>query len=346
MNVIVMGLTLAMVSITGCQTSGADTDPDEPVDAGFAVDAGPDAASQWQILTESDPHGLLLSAWGVIPGEMYFAGGQVDATAIAHFDGTELTWMENPGEALAWWIVGIGKSTFVVGEGGLGLHRAGDGPWELWDTGVTQGTLFGLWGSAADDLWVVGGDVQRGGPPILRHWDGDVWTDAELPDLGEATPVVFFKVWGTAQDDVYVVGDQGVTLHFNGERWRLMRAANTDALLTVHGNGDALWAVGGRAAGSVWRQGEDGWVNEALGPLPGIAGVFVHRDQTVLISGFNGLLMKRDAEGKWHSGPRLTTEVLHSVWKTPAGAIFATGGSLQRYPDTTEGVILYHPAPQ
>lgn len=299
-------------------------------------------APDWGVLTKDDPNGMLLSTWGRSADEVYFVGGGEDRTAVGRWDGSALSWMENPGGALAWWIFGLDEQLFVVGDEGLGLRREGDGPWTLWDTGVAQGVLYGVWGTAADDLWVVGGDFRRGGPPRLRHWDGAAWADAELPNLDAEQPKAFFKVWGTGPDDVHVVGDQGVMLHFDGAAWSKVVAPQADAMLTVHGGAAGLWAVGGRAKGSIWLHQDGAWVDRTPPDrLPGLTGVFVDPDGTVLVSGTNGRVMERDLEGDWAIAPQLSLDLIHSVWKSADGASWAVGGDTS----AAKGVILHRPAP-
>ena len=40
--------------------------------------------------------------------------------------------------------------------------------WTSFESGTTQ-TLFGIWGSGSDDVWITG----RGG--TILHWDGSAW---------------------------------------------------------------------------------------------------------------------------------------------------------------------------
>ncbi|MCA9541924.1 MAG: hypothetical protein KC620_23670 [Myxococcales bacterium] len=332
----------------------ADDDAADPVadlgglDAALS-DAAPDMGGPaWEVVAGADPHGLMLSAWSRSPGEVYFVGGQAETTGIARFDGQALSWLDNPGDRLAWWVFGFTEPalTFVVGERGLGLRREGDGPWTTFETGVDEGTLFGIWGSAPDDLWTVGGHIAAGGPPILRHWDGAAWRDAVVPDLGDAEPEAFFKVWGRGANDVFVCGDAGVILHFDGSEWHRLDTPGREAMFTVHGNVDSVWSVGGRARGVIWRLDGDRFVED--GPssaVAGLSGVFVAPDGAVLAAGFNGLVLSRAPDGDWQNEPRKTTETLHAVWRTADGAVFAAGGTLQRFPGATEGVLLRRAAP-
>jgi hypothetical protein len=89
-----------------------------------------------------------------------------------------------------------------------------------------EGAFFDVWGAAADDVWAVGAE---GG---LAHWDGDAWTRVEAP-----TRLNLLAVWGSGSDDVWAVGDGGTILHYDGAAWR-WRDSGTDGIL--HG----VWGTG------------------------------------------------------------------------------------------------------
>jgi hypothetical protein len=85
-------------------------------------------------------------------------------------------------------------------------------------------TLYGIWGSAADDIFAVGENGR------ILHFDGLIWSVQDSP-----TTQTLRAVWGSAYDDVYAVGDAGTVLHFNGEAWSLV-----DTVLTSE-NLKAIW---------------------------------------------------------------------------------------------------------
>ncbi len=315
---------------------GCGSDPEAAVDAGRSLPEG------WRTTLEDAPQGLLLSVWGRAADDVYIAGGHDDRAAIAHWDGAALTWLDNPGARRAWWVFGFDDppSTYVVGEDGMGLRRQGDGPWMEWRTGVSGATLFGVWGTSPDDLWVVGGDVVEG-PPVLRHWDGAAWNDAALPDFGDKVPKALFKVWGTASDRVFAAGDRGVMLRYDGAGWQRMPAPDVDAVLTVHGGPAGVWAVGGRASGRVLRLEGDAWIEEEPPPpVPGLAGVFAAGDGAVLVAGASGRIFERDPSGAWSAAPPLTRDMLHGVWVAPNGERWAVGGNLLSPRGDHHGVVL------
>jgi hypothetical protein len=64
-------------------------------------------------------------------------------------------------------------------------------------------SFSGVWGSAPNDAWIVGGNSGV----TLLHWDGTAWSIAISPTLG-----LLEGVWGSGPDDVWAVGS-GVILH-------------------------------------------------------------------------------------------------------------------------------------
>jgi hypothetical protein len=118
----------------------------------------------------------------------------------------------------------------------------------------TGGALFKVWGSAANDVFVVGQ-----GATIL-HFDGAAWTKM---DAGVPANTTLFTVAGRARDDVYAVGGLGVAyaLHYDGQGWSKVAGldlANASGLtgVAVSAGGDvAMSGFAGaklRGHGGVW----------------------------------------------------------------------------------------------
>ena len=104
---------------------------------------------------------------------------------------------------------------------------------------TTAGWLLNVGGSAADDLYAVGGEPMVG---TMHHFDGDAWTPVDLPT---ATPLLNW-VHAFDSDDVFVVGNGGTVLHFDGTSWSRQTSGVDRDLWGVWGNSpDDVWAVGG-----------------------------------------------------------------------------------------------------
>jgi hypothetical protein len=69
---------------------------------------------------------------------------------------------------------------------------------------VSAGNYLGVWGSAADDVFVVG----EGYNDLILHFDGTSWSPMA------ADSVWLFDVWGAAGGDVFAVGSDGAILHY------------------------------------------------------------------------------------------------------------------------------------
>ena len=158
------------------------------------------------------------------------------------------------------------------------------------------GALISIWGTAADNVWAVGGDAQDGkGPTVLHHdgsgWtrrltghEGDLWwvtgfanfpgapvlaggaggqilrydaaTDAFTRDVTPGSNTVF-GLWGPAPDDVWAVGGSGSSGAF---AWRHDGTAwrVAEGLPAGLEVDTSLFKVWGNAADDVWLVGSGG----------------------------------------------------------------------------------------
>jgi len=77
---------------------------------------------------------------------------------------------------------------------------------ELPEGVIESGTFFKVWGSAKDDVWVVG---ERG---MLLHWDGSEWSRV---DLGGMPRLV--TIHGQGRGDVVIVGGTNQAIIYEGK---------------------------------------------------------------------------------------------------------------------------------
>ncbi|MEQ1505307.1 MAG: hypothetical protein ABMB14_23955 [Myxococcota bacterium] len=127
------------------------------------------------------PQYTIFGIWGSSPTDVWAVGGDVGNSlpgAIFHFDGTAWT-------------------------------QAAEAPA---DPDGNRRQAFKVWGSAADDVWVIGTGA------LVMHWDGAAWTGLEQPLYGE-TPLT--TVSGRAPNDVYAVGgfNNAAVAHWDGTAW-------------------------------------------------------------------------------------------------------------------------------
>jgi hypothetical protein len=91
-----------------------------------------------------------------------------------------------------------------------------------------------VWGSSADDVWIVGSAGN-----IIR-WDGRALVSVESPTTRSLT-----AVYGNGPDDVWIVGEAGVAFHWNGFVFEDYSASEDVLLLGVWASGpEDVWMVG------------------------------------------------------------------------------------------------------
>lgn len=178
--------------------------------------------------------------------------------------------------------------------------------------------LLDIWGSGADDIYVVGK------PGTLLHWNGTAWS---LQDLG--TTEILTSVWGTGPSDVFVVGHQGLVYHFNGSGWSQMSSGTTHDLYAVgRGPGDAVYICGDKAVlfrldGGTWQDTPDTAVlYNATGTATVDTLIRSYNEiaaltsvTTYAISGSNGVVLMADARPtRWRRGPIGIDDWLNAGW--------------------------------
>ena len=106
-------------------------------------------------------------------------------------------------------------------------------------------TLFGIWGTAANNLWAVGGDDREpGGALALRRHDVD--GAGRLGGRAAGRAATLYKVWGTrGQRRLRGRRDRHHPALRRTRAGRWSPSTTDNALFTVHGDGSSLAAVGG-----------------------------------------------------------------------------------------------------
>jgi hypothetical protein len=177
----------------------------------------------------------LAAVFGTSANDVWFVGA---GQTVLHWDGTGIV-AAGQGvttDLTSGWATSA-TDVWLAGTAGSIYRRSGAG-WQLQAQGVTTATLFGIWSSAAGEVWAVGDKV-------AVHHDGGVWTLVSVPvALG-------LGVWGAADNDVWVVGRgagalaRGITAHFDGNTWTEVTSPMSGALQAVRGvSAMDVWAVG------------------------------------------------------------------------------------------------------
>ena len=312
------------------------------------------SAGIYTVAIDGAPGGALLSAW-VEPGTEHrgwIVGGLLGVEPSSVTDGRVGRVLRYENGALStvcttdrvlWWVHGVrdGARTIVyaAGEGGRVL-RIVDGRCETlaMDAVYAEGapTFWGLWASSADEVWLVGGSVDRGPRGVLVRYDGARFNREEALLPSEARARNLYKIARGALG-TFIVGEGGTLLSLRGDRassayeavstdWR----ASDNRLFTV--SCDALtpvcFAVGGAGAGVVLRGDATGWrAIDGLGELPGLAGVFAQDANSAFIVGAYGFTLHTNTVSFYRPDTATVRAALHGVGGN-ASLVIAVGGEL------------------
>ena len=122
----------------------------------------------------------------------------------------------------AWKLCGLSENDiYGIGENDV-IHFNGT-DWQAVPGGYADGHYYNIWCSSGSDIFLVG---YTGSTPksLIRHYDGQTWSDMEHPDGYEE----IISIWGASPDSVFAiaVGSTGTNavLHYNGTSWGEMYA--------------------------------------------------------------------------------------------------------------------------
>lgn len=292
--------------------------------------------------------GALLSVSGTSAADVYAVGadaGDGSGPMMLHYDGDGWTRLDT-GLTVGdlWWITtpAVEGQFFLAGDPGVMLrYNPADGLFEEYITPGLQ-TMFGVWGSALDDVWAVGGDLANedaGG--VIWHYDGVQWSRINTAGFAPTGLPTLYKVWGRSADEVYAVGRLGTVLWFDGSEWTVVPSDTTRTMFTVHGNDELIVAVGGSNSGVIQELEGDAFVEHAEPVTPQMNGVFVADDGTAISVGIAGLVTRRNAAARWPLQPTSVETIFdfHATWIDDEGGIWAVGGDLSV--NLNEGIVAY-----
>ena len=188
----------------------------------------------WSEELETPGIAQLYGVWTSGPDDVFAVGQD---PRIVHFDGSSWTYQETNCPPSS-----DGGSCSFSGIWGSGSRTAG--PRDVWAVGQEPGNhgiiyhydgtswsesatiaSYGLnrvWGSAPDDVFVVGAPA-LGTAAVIMHYDGERWGEMLSP-----TDHILWDVHGTGPDNVWAVGGNtyervGVLLHYDGSSWKVDR---------------------------------------------------------------------------------------------------------------------------
>lgn len=124
------------------------------------------------------------------------------------------------------------------------------GKWELVLADL-PGALMSIWGTASDDIWVVGADPGDGAGPAVVHYDGEVWKRLSTGHSGD-----LWWVYGFKDGPIYMGGTNGMVLRYKEGIFERMQTPGSGTVYGIWGIApDDLWAVGGNVTDGAfaWR---------------------------------------------------------------------------------------------
>jgi len=246
----------------------------------------------------------LNAAWS--GGQQAAIGG--DAGIVYLFDGTRWRTTRLPGDLPAditslW---GVAGGPLFATANDFSLYRYESGAWQKVDLGLPSSNVLlnGVWGSAPDDIYAVGGHIFPQKQTVL-HYDGLRWTT-----VFTTTGPLLEDVWGSGPNNVYAVGDEGTLLHYDGRAWQHVSLGTDTHFYAVWGSGPRdVFVVGGKIYhfdGTRWQQMDPG---DLLGWLFDVWG---YGPNDVYVVGQNSTLLHYDGS-TWRAVDMPTNHVLYAV---------------------------------
>lgn len=212
--------------------------------------------------------------------------------------------------------------------------------WETPHKGLPA-ALLSVWGTAADDVWVVGADDGSG--PTVMHWNGGTWDK-----LDTGTDGALWWVSG-AGDGVWMSGDDGQLVRYDRptNSFLAMTAPGPERLYGVLPFGDDVWTCGSNddnTASVIWRgapaddpmTGDRTWTWSAPPDLPaGITDGFAcfkvwgPAPDDLWFVGYGGVVLRYKA-GTWSRIDLPADRPLFTVHGR-GNDVYAVGGAVSGY---------------
>jgi len=183
----------------------------------------------------------------------------------------------------------FGQQTKVFVVGGYELTDGSTRGWVygrengIWSTSlVTTPPLHGIWGSADNNVYVVGSALK------IFHFDGSGWAAIQHGKVGGQT---LNDVWGIGGALLFAVGDDGTILYFDGNSWEWLQSGVDVDLYGVWGSStENVFCVG--ANGIILRYDGNVWVPMKSGTSQLLRDVTGTSDTDVLVVGDRGVVLR------------------------------------------------------
>lgn len=142
---------------------------------------------------------------GTAPNDVYAVG-----SVLLHYDGTEWGGVALPANAREIRAAfGFSDGTLMASDGSRAYLRKNN---EWTEITPPRWGLRSLWGTSPADIYGIDYDG-------MTHFDGEVWTQVELPDYPEYP----FPITGRSSTDIVTNGRWGAIYRFDGLQWTTTR---------------------------------------------------------------------------------------------------------------------------
>ena len=268
--------------------------------------------STWSAMSSGTTQ-TLNGVWGSSETDVFAVGS---GGTILHYNGSTWSAMSS---GTAFPLYGVwgssGTDVFAVGDDsywdnidihyykGIILHYNGS----TWST-IASGTafpLYGVWGSAADDVFAVGGYWETGFYCTcgLCRWQCRVYYSVRLRGIKHFNGTSWSEItssndelyggWGSSGSDVFAVGNGGTIAHYDGSVWSAMASGTAQQLNGVWGSsGSDVLAVGN--GGTIAHYDGSAWSAMASGTAQRLNGVWGSSGNDVFAVGVNGTILHYD----------------------------------------------------
>jgi hypothetical protein len=188
----------------------------------------------WSVVDVSSPldYAILTSVAAVTSNDVWAVGQTYGAvhgrhSLIVHWDGTEWQQVASPSPMRLYAVAAVsGNDVWAAGAGRhYALHWDGSS-WQQVDIpGRLHMTIYDISARAADDVWMAGlyqSSVEpRQFSNLMLHWDGQSWTEADVPG-GHQEVEGLSAVSADAADDAWTAGygpERHYVRHWDGTSW-------------------------------------------------------------------------------------------------------------------------------
>ena len=265
----------------------------------------------------------LFCVYGTASNNVFAVG---NTGANRHYDGT--SWGDGPiadGNNF-YSVFAASSSVLYIGGGNWRFYKTINGGvgWANVSTAPTPATVWGLWASGPDDVFLI-----CGSNGLVLHYDG-----LSVTSFGDVTGATAFvnDGWGTSGSNVYVVANNGGIYNYNGAAWS-GTIPSSNAMYGIWGLlANNIYAVGASSTilnynGTSWN---DMTAQDNANHMLGVWGV---DENDIFAVGFSGTIIRKQNGGNWVKMISGTSDDFRGVWGTNASNVFAVGenGTIKRF---------------